>query len=97
MRNLFKLYSTIKTEIKIHYKMPIVDIIEKSTFRTNLENVIAGTFGGNYPIIIEGICGVLVGHPFDTIKVRLQTNDSYKTSFQTFTRIVREENVNFII
>lgn len=33
-----------------------------------LRDLIAGTFGG--------ICGIVAGHPFDTIKVRMQTKHS---------------------
>ena len=38
--------------------------------KSPIKYFISGGFGG--------ICTVLVGHPFDTIKVRLQTNPDYK-------------------
>lgn len=54
-----------------------------------LLNFIAGTFGG--------IGGVLAGHPFDTIKVRLQNQTSdnmkYKGTIHCMRTIVKEETV----
>lgn len=46
---------------------------------------------------LGGCAGVLVGHPFDTIKVRLQTQDfrnpQYKGTFHCFKSILRTEKV----
>ena len=44
---------------------------------------------------IGGIAGVIVGHPFDTVKVRLQTQpaSSYSGMIQCFSKIIREETV----
>ncbi|CAB4034577.1 mitochondrial basic amino acids transporter-like, partial [Paramuricea clavata] len=43
---------------------------------------------------IGGVAGVIVGHPFDTVKVRLQTqpSSSYSGMIQCFSKIVREES-----
>ncbi|XP_790209.1 mitochondrial basic amino acids transporter [Strongylocentrotus purpuratus] len=50
---------------------------------------IAGTLGG--------VAGVLVGHPFDTVKVRLQTQSStapkYSGAFNCCIKIVQQESV----
>ena len=41
---------------------------------------------------ISGICGLLLGHPLDTIKCRMQyQSNEYKTLYSTFKRIIREE------
>ncbi|CAB4034576.1 mitochondrial basic amino acids transporter-like [Paramuricea clavata] len=47
---------------------------------------------------IGGVAGVIVGHPFDTVKVRLQTqpSSSYSGMIQCFSKIVREESVSVI-
>ena len=70
---------------------------------------IAGIFGGMYVhflniirvilvSIIKRCAGVLAGHPFDTVKVRLQAEKSiYKGGWHTFTSIVREEKVGLSI
>lgn len=46
---------------------------------------------------LGGCAGVIVGHPFDTIKVRLQTQDGsspkYRGSYDCFKTIVRTESV----
>lgn len=44
---------------------------------------------------IGGIAGVVVGHPFDTVKVRLQTqpSSSYSGMIQCFSKIVQEESI----
>ncbi|GIY14764.1 hypothetical protein CDAR_607021 [Caerostris darwini] len=45
---------------------------------------------------LGGCAGVLVGHPFDTVKVRLQTQDSsnkiYRGTFHCLTTIVKQES-----
>ncbi len=45
-----------------------------------LKSFIAGGVGG--------VCLVSVGHPFDTIKVRVQTSTSNETMFSVFKGIV---------
>ncbi|XP_033115911.1 mitochondrial basic amino acids transporter-like [Anneissia japonica] len=43
----------------------------------------------------SGIAGTVVGHPFDTVKVRLQNQGTvtrYKSGFECFMRIAREES-----
>jgi solute carrier family 25 carnitine/acylcarnitine transporter 20/29 len=59
---------------------------------------IAGVFGG-YVSSIKGRCaGVLTGHPFDTVKVRLQAeNSKYRGTWHTVTSIVKEEKVMLTI
>ncbi|ELU04533.1 hypothetical protein CAPTEDRAFT_189799 [Capitella teleta] len=46
---------------------------------------------------IGGCAGVLVGHPFDTVKVRLQTQNfskpQYKGTFDCFISIAKKESV----
>jgi len=46
---------------------------------------------------VGGCAGVLVGHPFDTIKVRIQTQDArnpqYRGTFHCLSTIVRKESV----
>jgi len=54
-----------------------------------VKDVLAGTVGG--------ICTVVVGHPFDTIKVRLQTqfegSQAYKGTWDACVRTLRVEGV----
>jgi len=41
---------------------------------------------------LGGVCGIIVGHPFDTIKVRLQTRpDVYKSGTDAFRSIIKTE------
>jgi hypothetical protein len=45
---------------------------------------------------IIGLAGVISGHPFDTVKVRLQNDQghaAYRTTLQTFKTIIKEESV----
>lgn len=44
---------------------------------------------------IGGISGVIVGHPFDTVKVRLQTQppSTYSGMIHCFSKIIRQESV----
>ncbi|KIL60578.1 hypothetical protein M378DRAFT_14045 [Amanita muscaria Koide BX008] len=45
---------------------------------------------------IAGVAGVLVGHPFDTVKVRFQTPSlagKYRSSFHAIATIIREEQL----
>ena len=48
-------------------------------------NLVAGGFGG--------LCSLVVGYPFDTVKVRLQTanNLAYKNSFDCLSKMVLKE------
>ncbi|ODQ64399.1 mitochondrial carrier [Nadsonia fulvescens var. elongata DSM 6958] len=46
---------------------------------------IAGGFGG--------VCAVVVGHPFDLIKVRLQTSNHYNSAFDCVKRTVAKDGV----
>ncbi|CAL1284411.1 unnamed protein product [Larinioides sclopetarius] len=49
-----------------------------------------------YAGCLGGCAGVLVGHPFDTVKVRLQTQDSnnkiYRGTFHCLTTIIKQES-----
>ena len=41
-----------------------------------------------------GVCGVLVGHPFDTVKIRLQTRGHlYKSGTHAFKSIFKTEGI----
>jgi hypothetical protein len=41
---------------------------------------------------ISGACGVFIGHPFDTVKCRMQIDHSaYSNMFTASFRIIREE------
>ena len=46
-------------------------------------NLVAGGFGG--------LCSLVVGYPFDTVKVRMQTSTCYKNAFECFRKIVIHE------
>ncbi|KAF8634643.1 hypothetical protein AX15_000788 [Amanita polypyramis BW_CC] len=46
--------------------------------------------------IISGVAGLVVGHPFDTVKVRLQssaTTGKYHSTIHAFLTIIREEHL----
>lgn len=47
---------------------------------------------------VGGCAGVVVGHPFDTIKVKIQTQNftktQYKGAFDCFTKVVKNESVS---
>ena len=46
---------------------------------------------------VAGIAGVVAGHPFDTVKVRLQSQGSaivYSGPFDCLLKTIRNENVN---
>ncbi|CAO1341340.1 unnamed protein product [Diamesa serratosioi] len=51
--------------------------------KSPIKYFISGGFGG--------ICTVLVGHPFDTIKVRLQTNPDYKGMVDCARKTIQKE------
>jgi len=46
---------------------------------------VAGTWGGVYQAV--------AGHPFDTIKTRLQADGSFKSPFQCFSQTVSDEGI----
>eukprot|EP01137_Pigoraptor_chileana_P005102 Opistho-2@47735 len=65
---------------------------EDADWREFAKDFLAGTLGG--------CAGVLAGHPLDTVKVRLQTQDHasgkplrYTGTFNCFTTIIRQEKV----
>ncbi|KGG50444.1 hypothetical protein DI09_6p280 [Mitosporidium daphniae] len=46
--------------------------------------------------VANGVAGLAIGHPFDTVKVRMQNNignDLYGGSMRTFLKIVKEEKI----
>jgi len=66
----------------------IVSIKNEKEWRTRFSpnaNLVAGGFGG--------LCSLVVGYPFDTVKVRLQTanNLAYKNSFDCLSKMVLKE------
>ncbi|EDO35704.1 predicted protein [Nematostella vectensis] len=52
-------------------------------------------FAGCLGVFLTGFAGVVVGHPFDTVKVRLQTqtNNVYNGVFDCFKQIIKRESV----
>jgi solute carrier family 25 carnitine/acylcarnitine transporter 20/29 len=50
-----------------------------------LQDLIAGTVGG--------VCGIVVGQPADTVKVRLQTSNAYKGAFDCAALMLRKEGI----
>lgn len=56
-----------------------------SNNQSPIKYFISGGFGG--------ICTVIVGHPFDTIKVRLQTNSSYTGMMDCASKTIKKEGV----
>ncbi|XP_073795635.1 mitochondrial carnitine/acylcarnitine carrier protein isoform X4 [Danio rerio] len=64
-----------------------MDTVESDRRVSPLKNFVAGGFGG--------ICLLLAGHPLDTIKVRLQTQDCavYKGTFDCFRKTVSKEGI----
>ena len=46
---------------------------------------------------VGGVCGVVIGHPFDTVKIRLQTRGHlYKTGVDAFRKaITNSDDVSF--
>lgn len=65
------------------------EIIEQRANVGGWANFASGTFGG--------VAGLLVGHPFDTVKVRLQSQNhlapKYTSTFHCFTTILRQEKI----
>lgn len=62
---------------------------EKSAAPANNQSPIKYFISGGF----GGICTVIVGHPFDTIKVRLQTNSSYTGMIDCATKTIKREGV----
>jgi len=64
----------------------VVEIAEQKSF-AGLRSLAAGGFGG--------VCAVIVGHPFDLIKVRLQTADRgvYKGAIDALTKSVAKDGL----
>ena len=62
---------------------------ENSFFRRTIKNIVSGTF--------SGIAVCLVGHPFDTLKVRLQTQPVdrpvYKGLLDCFVKTMKWEGI----
>ena len=61
--------------------MEILDIV---SFQ-NLKSVLAGTIGG--------CAGLIVSHPFDTVKVRLQSSSSNRNTLEVIRSILKKEKV----
>ena len=53
-----------------------------------LENVIS--------VYFQGGTGLIIGHPLDTVKVRLQTIGGYNGIIDCFTKTMKNESVNFL-
>ena len=56
-------------------------------------NVISGMIAGSQCPLNLGLAGVVAGHPFDTVKVRLQTIQKGGTTVKTFANIIKNERV----
>lgn len=52
-----------------------------------------GGYAGFVAGIFSGITKLAVGHPFDTIKVRMQTNPAYKSSLDCLMQTIRNDGV----
>lgn len=68
-----------------------------------VKHFLAGCVGGlnivNLVLICyAGLVGVVIGHPFDTIRVRLQTQSTglYKSVLDCFMKIVKLEGVSIL-
>jgi solute carrier family 25 (mitochondrial carnitine/acylcarnitine transporter), member 20/29 len=55
----------------------------ESAVKAGVRDFLAGTF--------SGVAQVLVGHPFNTLKVRLQTSSRYKGGMDCFKTTMKEE------
>ncbi|KAG2185539.1 hypothetical protein INT44_002332 [Umbelopsis vinacea] len=64
-----------------------VDVVEaKKQTTSSIKSFIAGGFGG--------VCSVLVGQPFDLVKVRLQTTEGiYKSTFDCFAQTIKKDGI----
>ena len=67
----------------------LIPTSEQSFIRRTLKNIVSGTF--------SGIAVCLVGHPFDTLKVRLQTQPVdrpvYKGLLDCFVKTMKWEGI----
>lgn len=74
-----------KTEVKEEVKVE-VKAVAKSTF-SGLRSFVAGGVGG--------VCAVVVGHPFDLLKVRLQTAEKgvYSGAIDALRKTVAREGL----
>jgi len=82
--NLNDLTATSKENTKIAWKKKADCKANSDNIRFNPNaNLLAGGFGG--------ICSLVVGFPFDTVKVRLQTMPTKQSAYQCFKSIVVHE------
>ncbi|KAL0636567.1 carnitine transporter [Maublancomyces gigas] len=67
--------------------LPVVEIEPAAKSMAGLRSLVAGGVGG--------VCAVISGHPFDLVKVRMQTAESgvYKGAFDVVRRTVAKEGV----
>lgn len=75
---------------KIENALPSVDEVKKgagSGLMSQIRSLAAGGFGG--------VCAVIVGHPFDLVKVRLQTAESgvYKGAFDVVKKSIARDGM----
>ena len=72
-------------ETKEDLKADVQEVKQKSL--SGLRSLVAGGFGG--------VCAVVVGHPFDLVKVRLQTAERgvYKNAIDVVTRSVAKDGL----
>lgn len=75
---------------KIENVLPSVDEVKKeagSGLMSQIRSLAAGGFGG--------VCAVIVGHPFDLVKVRLQTAESgvYKGAIDVVKKSVARDGL----
>lgn len=61
---------------------------QESKFINGIKDIAAGSFGG--------ICQCIAGHPFDTVKVRLQTTNEYKGMIDCFQKMVKTEGITSV-
>ena len=69
-----------------------------SNINANFEAFQGGVWMYGKCLFFSGFAGILVGHPADTVKVRIQaqtpTNIRYKGTFDCFAEIIRKESVS---
>ncbi|KAG1435630.1 hypothetical protein G6F56_013900 [Rhizopus delemar] len=76
--------ATIDVEPVVGIK-PVVPEVKTST-ASSVKSFLSGGFGG--------MASVLVGQPFDLVKVRLQTSEGlYKSTFDCFQQIIKKDGV----
>ena len=64
--------------------------LQYSDHRIKISNVARDFIAG----LISGSCACYVGHPLDTIKVRMQISNSKSSLSQSFLRIIRNEGIS---